>query len=215
MKKNLTELVFILDRSGSMCGLETDTIGGYNSLLKKQKGETGEALITTVLFDDRYEVLHYREDMRKVDLMTDHEYYVRGCTALLDATGRTISKIGNTLARIPENERPSKVLFVIITDGFENASTEYTYNHVKKMIERQKSKYSWEFIFLGANIDAIDTAAKFGINKDRASNYCADKQGIALNYEAMNIVVSKIRNNCEVDEKWKSNIEEDFERRSK
>ncbi len=156
MRKNLTEIVFILDRSGSMSGLEADTFGGYNSLLEKQKKEEGEAVVSTVLFDDTQEVLHDRVDLDKMKPITDKEYYVRRCTALLDAVGGAIHHIGNVHKYAREEDRPEKTLFIITTDGMENSSRRYTYDKVKKMVERQKSKYGWEFLFLGANIDAIE-----------------------------------------------------------
>lgn len=213
MKKGLTELVFILDRSGSMSGLETDTIGGYNALLKKQKEETGEAIITTVLFDDHYELLHDRINLRGVRPITQEEYYVRGTTALLDAVGKTINKIGNALKHTREEEHPEHVMFVITTDGLENASREFSSEKVKQMIEHQKSKYSWEFIFLGANIDAAETAAKVGISKDMAVNYHADSQGTLLNYETVCAAVSDVRCGNKLSKKWKERIEEDYEKR--
>ncbi len=213
MKKGLTELVFILDRSGSMSGLETDTIGGYNALLKKQKEETGEAIITTVLFDDHYELLHDRINLRGVRPITQDEYYVRGTTALLDAVGKTINKIGNALKHTREEERPEHIMFVITTDGLENASREFSSEKVKQMIEHQKSKYSWEFIFLGANIDAAETAAKVGISKDMAVNYHADSQGTLLNYETVCAAVSDVRCGNKLSKKWKERIEEDYEKR--
>ena len=213
MKKGLTELVFILDRSGSMSGLETDTICGYNALLKKQKEETGEAIITTVLFDDHYELLHDRINLRGVRPITQDEYYVRGTTALLDAVGKTINKIGNALEHTREEVRPEHIMFVITTDGLENASREFSSEKVKQMIEHQKSKYSWEFIFLGANIDAAETAAKVGISKDMAVNYHADSQGTLLNYETVCAAVSDVRCGNKLSKKWKERIEEDYEKR--
>jgi uncharacterized protein YegL len=213
MKKGLTELVFILDRSGSMSGLESDTIGGYNALLQKQKKEIGEAVITTVLFDDKYELLHDRINLRGIDSITDKEYFVRGSTALLDAVGKTISKIGSAQKHTVEDERAEHVMFVITTDGMENASREFNYEKIRQMIEHQKSKYGWEFIFLGANIDAIDTAERFGISKDRATNYNADSEGTLLNYEVISETVSCLRASCEISENWKDRIEEDFKKR--
>jgi uncharacterized protein YegL len=168
MKNRLTELVFILDRSGSMSGLEQDTVGGYNSLLSKQKNEPGEAIITTVLFDDQYEVLHDRIDLKKIEMITDNEYFVRGTTALLDAIGRTIDKTKNAQKRLDKNERAQKTMFVITTDGMENASKEYRFDKVKKMIEERKEKHRWEFLFIGANIEVIEMAGKFGISPDHA-----------------------------------------------
>ncbi|MGI6066446.1 MAG: vWA domain-containing protein [Bacillota bacterium] len=213
MKKGLTELVFILDRSGSMSGLESDTIGGYNAMLEKQKKDPGEAVITTVLFDDRYELLHDRINLRGIAPITDKEYYVRGSTALLDAVGITINKIGNALKHTVEDERPEHVMFVITTDGMENSSREFSYEKIRRMIEHQKSKYGWEFIFLGANIDAIATAERFGIEEDRAANYHADSDGILLNYEVIAETVSCLRASHPISENWKERIEEDFKKR--
>ncbi len=213
MKENLTELVFILDRSGSMSGLETDTIGGFNSMLKKQKKESGEAFVTTVLFDDKYEVLHDRYDIKGVNLLTEKEYYVRGSTALLDAIGITINNIGKALSDTKEEDRPGKVLFVIITDGMENSSREFSYEKVKKMVEHQKSKYSWDFIFLGANIDAIKTANSFGISADMATNFVSDSAGTQLNYKIVSEVVSSFRKGKNVDKSWKDEIEKDYKKR--
>ena len=213
MKKNLTELVFILDRSGSMSGLESDTIGGYNSLLEKQKKEEGEAVITTVLFDDNYQLLHDRINIKGIAPITEKEYFVRGSTALLDAVGKTINKISNAQKHTVEEERAEHVMFVITTDGMENASREFSYEKVKKMIEKQKSEFSWEFIFLGANIDAVAAAQQFGINKDRAVKYNADSFGTALNFAVISDAVSNVRANCFVSKKWKERIEEDVEKR--
>ncbi|AGA67869.1 hypothetical protein Desdi_0321 [Desulfitobacterium dichloroeliminans LMG P-21439] len=214
MKKDLTELVFILDRSGSMSGLESDTIGGYNAMLAKQQKEPGEAIITTVLFDDRYELLHDRINLRGIAPITDKEYYVRGNTALLDAVGKTINKIGNVQKHTAEEERAEHVMFVITTDGLENASSEFNYAKVRRMIERQQSKHGWEFIFLGANIDAVATAERFGIGKDRATNYHADSEGTSLNYEVISEAVSCVRASRSLDKKWKERIDEDYKRRS-
>lgn len=215
MKANLTELVFILDKSGSMSGLESDTIGGYNSMIKKQQKETGEAVVTTVLFDDNYELLHDRINVKGIRPITEKEYFVGGCTALLDAIGKTIHKIGNVQRNTSEEQRAEKVMFVITTDGMENASIEYDCEKIKKMVERQKEKYGWEFIFLGANIDAVSTAAKVGINSDRAANYNADGEGTRLNYEAVSHVVSELRASRPITKSWKAEIEEDFTQRSK
>jgi uncharacterized protein YegL len=213
MKTNITELVFILDRSGSMSGLESDTIGGFNAMLKRQKEETGDAIVTSVLFDDKYELLHDRINIKAIAPITEKDYYVCGSTALLDAVGKTINKIGNVQKHTAEDRRADKVMFIITTDGMENASHEYTYGKIKQMIEHQKSKYAWEFIFLGANIDAVETAARFGISEDRAANYHADGEGTLLNYEAVSCVVSEIRANKDIDRTWKSKIDDDFERR--
>ncbi|SHJ40497.1 vWA domain-containing protein [Parasporobacterium paucivorans] len=213
MKTDRTELVFILDRSGSMGGLENDTIGGYNALLKKQKEEPGEAFVTTILFDNEYEVLHDRLDIREILPITHHEYYVRGCTALLDAVGKTIHRVGNRQRSLPEDRRADKVLVVITTDGMENASVEYTYSKVRAMIGRQKEKYAWEFIFLGANIDAVSTAEKFGIGADRAADFLADPEGVRLNYRILSDTVSGIRQNRALSSDWKAGIEKDFNAR--
>ena len=216
MKKNLTELVMILDRSGSMGGLESDTIGGYNSMLKKQREEDGEVLVSTVLFDDRSEVLYDRVPLEKMPQMTEKEYYVRGCTALLDAVGGAIHHIGNVHKYAREEDRPEKTIFVITTDGLENASREYSYGRVKKMVEQQKEKYGWEFLFLGANIDAIETAGRFGISADRAANYNSDREGTALNYEVLAETVCKMRvAAAPIDAGWKKRIDEDYKRRGK
>jgi uncharacterized protein YegL len=193
MKKGLTELVFILDKSGSMNGLEADTIGGFNSMLEKQQGAEGECLVTTVLFDNNYELLHDRIDLKAVNPITEKEYQVGGSTALLDAIGQTIHKIGNAQKNTADDYRAEKVMFVIITDGEENSSREYTAGKVKAQIERQKTKYGWEFIFLGANIDAVQTAVRFGISADRAADYLADSKGTRLSYMAMSAAVSQYR----------------------
>lgn len=213
MKKNLTELLFILDKSGSMSGLEADTIGGYNAMLEKQKAAEGEAYITTVLFDNNYELLHDRIDIKAVSPITDKEYYVGGSTALLDAIGLTINKIGNAQKHTAEDYRADKVLFVIITDGMENASREYSYDKVKAMVERQKEKYGWEFIFLGANIDAVETAGRFGISADRAQNYYADREGTQLNYKVVSEAICKFRKGAGVAADWNAEINADFAKR--
>ncbi len=219
MRKGLTEVVFILDRSGSMAGLEADTIGGYNSILKKQKAQEGEAVLSTVLFDDKVEVLHDRLPLEKAEAITDREYYVRGCTALLDAVGGAIHHIGNVHKYAREEDRPEKTLVVITTDGLENSSRHYSYDKVKKMVERQKKKYGWEFLFLGANIDAVETAGRFGIHEDHAVNYEADRAGTALNYQTLNEAVSRVRA-CPgaaqaLSADWKKGIEEDYQKRHK
>ena len=214
MKTKITELVFILDKSGSMSGLETDTIGGYNAMLKKQQEEPGEAIVTTVLFDDDYELLHDRINIKGIRPITEKEYFVGGYTALLDAIGKALHKIGNAQRHTSEGQRADKVMFVITTDGMENASREYTYEKIKETIERQKEKYGWEFIFLGANIDATSTAARFGISADRAANYHADSQGTRLNYEAVSDAVSELRANRPIADSWKAEIDADFVRRS-
>ena len=210
MKKNLTEIVFILDRSGSMAGLEDDTIGGFNAMIEKQKKEPGEAYVSTVLFDNTREVIHDRVDLQKVDPMTREEYYVRGCTALLDAVGEAIRHIGNIHKYAREEDRPEKTLFVITTDGMENASRQYSYKELKRMIERQKEKYGWEFIFLGANINAAKEAARFGITEDCAADYHADRQGTAVVYEAVNEAVCCARSSRPMTAGWKRRVDEDY-----
>lgn len=215
MKKGLTELVFLLDRSGSMNGLESDTIGGFNSVLTKQQAEEGDANITTVLFDDKYELLHDRYNLAKIPKITEKEYFVRGTTALLDAIGRTIHKMGNVQKYAADGERAEKVMFVIITDGMENASIEYSYDKIKKMIDHQTKKYGWEFIFLGANIDAVETAGRFGIAEDRAANYHADSEGTMLNYEVISETLSMVRGNRSIDAGWKDRIDNDYKNRKR
>jgi len=215
MKKNLTELVFILDRSGSMAGLEDDTIGGFNAMIEKQKNEPGEAVVSTVLFDNYSEVIHDRVDVQKIEPMTRNEYYVRGCTALLDAVGGAIHHIGNVHKYAREEDRPEKTLFVITTDGMENASRKYSYEKLKTMIERQKEKYGWEFIFLGANIDAAKEAARFGIDEDRAVNYNADREGTAVIYEAVSEAVCSVRACRPMTNDWRRRVDEDYKKRGK
>ena len=215
MQNELTELVFILDKSGSMSGLEDDTIGGFNAMLAKQQKEAGQAIITTVLFDDKYELLHDRININGIRPITDKEYCIGGSTALLDAVGKTIHKIGNAQKHTSEDQRAGKVVFVITTDGMENASREYTYDKIKQMIEHQKARYDWEFIFLGANIDAVSTAAKFGIHADRAANYHADGPGMSLNYSVVSSAVSELRACKSLDNNWKIEIDADFKKRSK
>ena len=222
MRKGLTEIVFILDRSGSMSGLEADTIGGFNSMIEKQKKEEGEAYISTVLFDDKTEVLYDRVPIGKVEPMNDKQYYVRGCTALLDAVGGAISHIGNVHKYARPEDVPEKTLFIITTDGMENASRRYDYNKVKKMVERQKGKYHWEFIFLGANIDAIEVAGRFGVSANRAVRYECDSKGTALNVSVMSNMVSgarKCSSAAEMSELFEAEdflgeIREDYEERS-
>lgn len=213
MKKDLTELVFILDRSGSMSGLESDTIGGYNAMLKEQSKMDGEVVVTTVLFDDAYELLHDRINLRGVKPITSKEYFVRGSTALLDAVGKTIQKMINVQRNTSDDEKAEKVLFVITTDGMENASREYSYAKLKAMIEHQKSKYGWEFIFLGANIDAVQEAERFGIDQSRAAQYHNDQAGIALNYRAVSAAICELRESGDISDKWKKSIADDFEKR--
>ena len=193
MKKNLTEIVFILDRSGSMSGLEADTIGGFNTMIEKQRKADGEALVSTVLFDNMSEVIHDRVNIHDIKPMTDRDYTVRGCTALLDAIGGAIHHIGNVHKYARPEDVPEHTLFIITTDGMENASRFYSSDRVKQMIERQKAKYGWEFLFLGANIDAVETARHFGIGADRAVNYHSDSAGTQLNYEVLSEAISAVR----------------------
>ena len=215
MRKNLTEIVFILDRSGSMSGLEADTIGGFNSMIEKQKKTEGEALISTVLFDNTSEVIHDRVSVQNIKPMTDEDYTVRGCTALLDAIGGAIHHIGNVHKYARAEDVPEHTLFVITTDGMENASRRYDSEKVKKMIERQKEKYGWEFLFLGANIDAVETARGFGISEDRAVNYHSDSEGTQLNYEVVSEAICAVRCSAPLSAEWKKRIDEDYERRGK
>lgn len=209
----MTELVFILDRSGSMAGLEKDTIGGFNSMMEKQRGED-DAYVSTILFDNVSEVIHDRVPVSQVPALTDKDYYVRGCTALLDAVGSAIHHIGNVHKYARKEDVPEKTLFVITTDGMENASHYYTYSKVKKMIEHEKERYGWEFIFLGANIDAVAEAKKFGIDESMTANYHCDTVGTALNYEVIGEAITKVRN-CEVplSGDWKKRIDDDYRKR--
>lgn len=209
---NRTELVFILDRSGSMSGLEADTIGGFNSMLSKQKKEAGQANVTTVLFDDRYELLHDRIDIQGVAPITDREYFVRGSTALLDAIGITVDKLDHVQTHTAPDYRADKVLFVITTDGMENSSRKFTHMQIKKLIEAKK-EMGWEFLFLGANIDAVATAKCFGISADRAVNYHADREGTALNYEVLSETVASFRASKPIAASWKAKIEKDYKSR--
>ena len=213
MKRKFTEIVFILDRSGSMAGLEADTIGGFNSLIQKQKKEEGKALVSTVLFDDKTEVLHDRKELDKIEPLTDKDYYVRGCTALLDAVGGAIHHIGNVHKYARAEDRPEKTLFIITTDGMENASKRYGYEKVKQMIERQKKRYGWEFLFLGANIDAVSVAGQFGIAPEKAVRFHCDEQGTALNYRVLSETIAKVRCGAPMAANWKTEIEADYQNR--
>ena len=215
MKKGLTEMVFILDRSGSMAGLEKDTIGGFNAMIEKQKKQEGEALVSTVLFANESEVIHDRADVRKVEPLTERQYAVGGCTALIDAIGGAIHHIGNVHKYAREEDVPEHTIFVITTDGMENASRRYTADRVREMVERQKAKYGWEFLFLGANIDAVETAARFGIGEDRSVNYHCDSIGQQLNYEAVGSTICGLRNNAPITRAWKEDIENDFRSRKR
>ncbi len=215
MKKNLTEMVFILDKSGSMAGLEADTIGGFNSMIERQRKQPGEALVSTVLFSTGSEVIHDRVELSRIEPMTDRQYFVGGGTALIDAIGGAIHHIGNVHKYAREEDRPEHTVFVITTDGMENASRLYTSSQVKAMVERQKQKYGWEFLFLGANIDAVETASHFGIQQDRAVTYRNDSRGQALNYEGIAEAVAKVRRSEKLDAEWKAPIEADFKARGK
>ena len=214
MRKHLTELVFILDRSGSMSGLEADTIGGFNSLIEKQKKQEGEALVSTVLFDHEILELHDRVHLQTIRPMTDRDYTVRGCTALLDAVGGAIHHIGNVHKYARPEDVPEHTLFVITTDGMENASRRYSAAQVRQMIERQKERYGWEFLFLGANMDAVETAGHFGIAPDRAATYRQDSEGTKLNYEVLSDAISAVR--CDaplMGAAWKERIDADYLKR--
>lgn len=215
MKNNLTEIVFILDRSGSMGGLETDTIGGFNAMLERQKKAEGEALLSTLLFSNETEVLHDRADIRQVEPLSLQDYRVGGSTALLDAIGGAIRHIGNLHREARPEERPAHTLFVITTDGQENASRRYGYAELKRLIERQKERYGWEFLFLGANMDAVAAASRFGIEADRAVRYHCDRAGIALNYEAVGEAILTLREKSALDRDWGERIREDYQKRER
>ena len=215
MRNNVTELVFILDRSGSMAGLESDVVGGFNATLQRQKEEEGSLLVSTVLFDNRSFVLHDRVAGEKIPPMTEKDFQVGGCTALLDAVGGAIRHVGNIHKYARPEDVPERTVFVITTDGMENASREYSYEKVRRMIEHEKEKYGWEFLFLGANIDAAKEAARFGITEDRAANYHADSQGTAVIYEAVSEAVCSVRASRPMSKEWKRNIDADYRNRSK
>lgn len=213
MKKNLTELVFILDRSGSMSGLEEDTIGGFNSMIEKQKKEPGEVYVSTVLFNNVSEVIHDRQKLECIPRMTDKDYTVYGCTALIDAIGEAIHHIANIHKYARPEDVPEHTLFVITTDGLENASHKYSSNEVKHMIENEKSKYGWEFLFIGANIDAVETGRQFGIERDRVANYKCDAKGTGILYESVSSAVSQVRHHAPLSSQWNRRMEEDLEKR--
>lgn len=215
MKENLTELIFILDKSGSMSGLEKDTIGGFNSLIEKQKKEDGDVLVTTVLFNEKMEIINDRKDIKDINPLTDKEYFVCGCTALLDAIGQTINHVKHVQESMEESQRPSKTLFVITTDGMENSSREYTYQKIKKLIDLVKEKDKYEFIFLGANIDSEEEAAKLGIDKDQAVNFKNDSAGIEINYCALDMAIKSVRVGKKLTKAWRKTIDEDIEKRGK
>ena len=209
MKKNLTEMVFILDRSGSMSGLEKDTIGGFNSLINKQKQEEGLAYVTTVLFDTRIQRLHDRVKLENVPVLTEKDYVPGGCTALLDAVGETIRHIAHIHKYSRPEDVPEKTIVVITTDGMENSSRRYSREQVKKLIEHEQEKYGWEFIFMGVNIDAAETAESIGISEERAANFIADTDGINMFYMAIDEVVCTARRNAALPKGWKNNVEKD------
>lgn len=210
IKNNITEMVFILDRSGSMGGLEGDTIGGFNSMLEKQKKESGKCLVSTILFDHQTEVIHDRVDLAEIQPMTEEQYYVRGCTALVDAIGSAIRHIGNIHKYARPEDVPENTVFVIITDGMENASKEYSSDQIKKMIEHEKEKYGWEFLFIGANIDAVETAKHYGIDEDRSVNYHADTQGTNIVYDAVANACCKLRASAPLCNDWSEDINKDY-----
>ena len=213
MKKNLTEMVFILDKSGSMAGLEADTIGGFNSMIERQKQAEGEAYVSTVLFSYESTVIHDRVDLRRIEPLTEREYFVGGGTALIDAIGGAIHHIANVHKYARAEDVPEHTIFVITTDGMENASRRYTSGQVKEMVRRQKERYGWEFLFLGANIDAVETAAHFGITQDRAVTFRNDSEGQRLNYRTVGMAVERVRCSAPLAADWKAEIEEDFRSR--
>ncbi|XKE93284.1 VWA domain-containing protein [Metaplanococcus flavidus] len=215
MKNEMTELVFILDKSGSMAGLEKDTIGGFNALVEKQRKLQGDVRVTTVLFNQSYELLHDRISLKGISPLTEDDYEVGGTTALLDAIGSTVQKIANVQKRTMEEERADKVMFVITTDGMENASCEYNYKKINEMIASQKQKLNWEFIFLGANIDAVATARQFGVEEEFAVEYHADPEGTQLNYQVLSEAVTSFRTGKSIDRNWKKDIEKDYKSRAK
>ena len=215
MKNNITEVVFILYTSGSMAGLGSDTIGGFNSMIKQQKKQDGECYVSTVLFDNCSEVLHDRLPLEKVPEMTDKDYTVRGCTALIDAIGGAIHHIENIHKYARREDVPEHTIFVITTDGQENASHTYTSENVKKMIEQKKEECGWEFLFIGANIDAVETAARYGIDKDRAVNYNADEQGTQILYKSVSKAVCKVRASAPIQDNWSEDINNDYIKRGK
>ena len=214
MKNNVTELVFILDRSGSMCGLVSDTIGGFNSLIAKQKKEEGRACVTTVLFDTRFQRLHDRVDLQSVEPMTEKDYVPGGCTALLDAVGDTVRHIAHIHKYARREDVPDKTVVVITTDGLENASTRYTAEEIRKLISHEQEKYGWEFIFLGANIDAVATASRIGIRRDRSANFMPDAKGLELCFGAAGSVLRSVQRREEVSPCWSGEVDADYADRS-
>ena len=214
-KNGITELVFILDRSGSMRGLEKDTIGGFNSMIEKQKKQEGECYVSTVLFDNESEVVHDRVKLSEIEPMTEDDYYVRGCTALIDAVGGAIHHIGNIHKYARPEDVPEHTMLIITTDGMENASHRYTSDRVKHMIERQKEKFGWEFLFIGANIDAVETASRYGISSDRAVNYNADAKGTEILYNTVSASICQMRMDAPINADWSDEINKDYEKRGK
>ena len=214
MNKNLTELVFILDKSGSMCGLEQDTIGGFNSLIEKQKKEEGEVVVSTVLFNQEMTFIHNRVDINEVSKMTSKDYFTGGCTALLDAMGNTIKTISEKQEQLKDEYKPNKTMVIITTDGLENASTEYTFDSIKRLISKQ-TELGWEFIYLGANIDAVKEAARVGIRAEMAVNYNCDSEGLDINYSALSSAISEMKTKGCVSQKWRRRIDLDYQKRGK
>lgn len=214
-KNGITELVFILDRSGSMRGLEKDTIGGFNSMIEKQKKQEGECYVSTVLFDNESEVVHDRVKLSEIEPMTEDDYYVRGCTALIDAVGGAIHHIGNIHKYARPEDVPEHTMLIITTDGMENASHRYTSDKVKQMIKRQKEKFGWEFLFIGANIDAVETASRYGISSDRAVNYNADSKGTEILYNTVSASICQMRTNAPLNADWSDEINKDYQKRGK
>ena len=215
MNNNLTEIVFILDRSGSMAGLEDDTIGGFNAMLEKQKKEPGEALLSAVLFDHCSEVVYDRVDLQKIEPMTEKQYFVRGSTALLDAIGGAVHHIENVHKYAREEDRPGKTIFIITTDGMENASREYSYRQVSSMVKHAQEAYGWEFLFLGANMDAIRAAETFGIRADRAVRYECDGVGTRVNYSVVSQAIGSMRSGRGIDADWDAEIRRDYAKRGR
>ena len=215
VENNVTELVFILDRSGSMSGLERDTIGGFNAMIEKQKKQDGLCLVSTVLFANDAAVIHDRVRLDRIEPMTDRDYTVGGCTALLDAIGDAVHHIANVHKYAREEDRPAKTVFVITTDGMENASRRYTYDAVKQLIERQRERFGWEFLFLGANMDAVSTARRFGIREDRAVRYECDSAGTALNFDVVSETIGSVRAGKPIAKNWKARIEADYAERGR
>ena len=214
VKNNITELVFILDRSGSMGGLESDTIGGFNSLIEKQRKQDGECYVSTILFDNVSEVIHDRVKLADIKPMTDKEYFVRGCTALIDAIGGAVNHIANIHKYARPEDVPEHTMFVITTDGLENASHLYSSDEVKRMVEKEKEKYGWEFLFIGANIDSVETAKHFGIGANRAVNYHADKKGTSVLYDTVSKTICCMRACEDIDDSWSDKISKDFDSRN-